>query len=793
MSTENAKYQPLYLKHRPQTLGELVGQKSVVQTLTNAIEHKRIAHAYLFTGPRGTGKTSSARILAKSLNCDNGPTVSPCLTCASCVSIKDSSCPSVFEIDAASNNSVDDARTLIERAPLAAQGGKNKLYIIDECHMLTKEAFNALLKTIEEPPPNVIFILATTEEHKVPPTIVSRCQRLMFRLVNHGDLAEHLAAVAKKENIEIERDAIDLIARRAAGGLRDALGLLDQAGLLSRPGAPVTQKDLLILLGALDEDVLLNLSKAVLDRDGKAAIDQVAELIMQGREPFLIAQELAKHFLNLTKASYVSSEGQKNPTDLSQFILGSQSYIQGLIAQSKAFERVELSQMVEQLDGLEQTLKRTSQPSLSLEMALLSLCHRHDIASLKELSQRLSQIEQALGDGTVPQPMKHAATGRETHGQPRETQPLARETQPPAKDAALSQRETQSSLAPASQRETQPSLAPQSQRETQPAPAAQASPSIPQPAAQAQPIEESEAAPVQNSYEAAERSQEPAKASETDSDDELPVMADDDAYEAADMDEDVSEAAAAPPAHQAPPADTSSAEQSQPKDDLKDRHAAPHTDLEELWSDLLDALHKRSIPAYSLVSMHAFPLRFEAGTLTIGVNKEFFQKPIENKAGSITQAYKDIKNQDIRVFVKVVGDEAQGSEKPKGQAALSSRSAERTSESVSEQAPRPQIQAAEPSLSVDRAYRASAAPTIEQPKPANGGFERSVLKNGEKNGSASAKAPAEPAQRPSASAANAESGRQVSPTPADPSDSIDSSLIQEAYKLFEGPGSRLIG
>ena len=172
------KYQPLYLKYRPQTLQELVGQSSVVKTLTNALENSRITHAYLFTGPRGTGKTSSARILAKSLNCDNGPTITPCLTCPSCVEIAASSSPSVFEIDAASNNSVDDARSLIERAPLAAQGGKYKIYIVDECHMLTKEAFNALLKTIEEPPPQVVFILATTEEYKVPPTILRRCQRL---------------------------------------------------------------------------------------------------------------------------------------------------------------------------------------------------------------------------------------------------------------------------------------------------------------------------------------------------------------------------------------------------------------------------------------------------------------------------------------------------------------------------------------------------------------------------------------------------------------------------------------
>src|SRR5271170_7962095 len=198
-----ADYQPLFLKYRPQALADLIGQDSVAKTLANAIEHDRIFHAYLFTGPRGTGKTSSARILAKSLNCVQGPTISPCQVCASCEEIRQGISSSVFEIDAASNNSVDDARALIERAPLVAQGGRYKLYIIDECHMLTKEAFNALLKTIEEPPPMVVFILATTEEHKVPPTIVSRCQRLMFKLVTQKELKSHLRQVANQESINI--------------------------------------------------------------------------------------------------------------------------------------------------------------------------------------------------------------------------------------------------------------------------------------------------------------------------------------------------------------------------------------------------------------------------------------------------------------------------------------------------------------------------------------------------------------------------------------------------------------
>ncbi|MBI2812447.1 MAG: DNA polymerase III subunit gamma/tau, partial [Candidatus Melainabacteria bacterium] len=332
-------YQPLYLKYRPQSLADLVGQKSVAQTLSNAIEHNRISHAYLFTGPRGTGKTSSARILAKSLNCEAGPTPTPCLVCSSCIEIKAGNSPSVFELDAASNNSVDDARSLIERAPLVAQGGRYKLYIIDECHMLTKEAFNALLKTIEEPPPMVVFILATTEEHKVPPTIISRCQRLMFKLVNQKDLTAHLRHISTLEEINIHDEALDLIARRSGGGLRDALGLLDQASLLSTKEKPVGVNDLLVLLGAVHEDVLLQISAAVQNRDGQAVLSAANTLLMEGREPAVLVLELAKHFLNLMKSSYVNETGTLTADNLTSLVLGSPSYLQAIVGQAKNFDR----------------------------------------------------------------------------------------------------------------------------------------------------------------------------------------------------------------------------------------------------------------------------------------------------------------------------------------------------------------------------------------------------------------------------------------------------------------------
>jgi len=748
---DQTKYLPLYLKHRPQSLGDLVGQKSVVKTLTNAIENKRIAHAYLFTGPRGTGKTSSARILAKSLNCENGPTVTPCLECASCVSIKESSCPSVFEIDAASNNSVDDARMLIERAPLVAQGGRNKLYIVDECHMLTKEAFNALLKTIEEPPPNVIFILATTEEHKVPPTILSRCQRLMFRLVNHDELAEHLASVAQKENIEIQKDALELITRKSGGGLRDALGLLDQAALLARPGEPVSQKDLLVLLGALDEDVLLKLSNGILERNGKEVLDGITGLVMQGREPALIAQEMAKHFLNLTKASYVSKDS--NPSDATRFILGSQTYIDGLIAQAALFERAELTQMVEQLDNLEQALKRATQPSMTLEIALLSLCHRHDIANVKELQQKLAQLEDMIGKGDFSNLQPKRPGGDPQPARPNYAAPAA----PPRQEAPLPHRQEAPQAAPQPAPTQQPAPAPAQQ----PAPQAQ-SQILPQG------DDEDEGAPDEGAPDVVVSSVQtlPPLIAGDDDDDESYGDADSPSYQPAPQMQ-------SPPQQAAPPADDYQHSPGPAREPGTASYGAgdgelSHAKLEELWSDLLDALHKRSIPAYSLVSMHAFPVRFEAKVLTLGVQKEFFQKSIENKTTNIMTAYKDLTNDEIRVIVKVIDGGGQVKEAPKKQRASDGAAP------MQQQKPAPDV-----------AHRAQAEPpTARIPQ------EPTHVPNRTPASTATASRPA-PAER------DEEGERRTQPARTDAmsiiSGSIDQSKIQEAYKIFEGPGSRLIG
>lgn len=874
---EQSKYLPLYLKHRPQALGELVGQSSVVKTLTNAIENKRIAHAYLFTGPRGTGKTSSARILAKSLNCEKGPTVTPCLTCVSCVEVKDSSSPSVFEIDAASNNSVDDARLIIERAPLVAQGGKFKLYIVDECHMLTKEAFNALLKTIEEPPPGVIFILATTEEHKVPPTILSRCQRLMFRLVNLDELSLHLKEVAKKESIEIEQDALELITRRSGGGLRDALGLLDQASLLARPGEPVSQKDLLVLLGALDEDVLLSISKGILERNGQEVLDATTGLVMQGREPALIAQELAKHFLNLTKASYIASGSGSGQTG--RFVLGSTEYLEGLIEQAKSFERVELTQMVETLDELEQSLKRSTQPSMSLEIALLSLCHRHDIASVKQLEARINQLEEMIeegGAGLARPQTAQARPGSQAPPQGREVLPhhkpgsgsevlphhksTASEVLPHHKQGGevLPHHKQNADVAPRNQAPAAPSseVLPHHQSPAnQPSAEApltsadsEASRSMVQQPSQPAPVDSPAAQIVENAHAKSGQGSEMEREITPDQPTQSIVQSNQspsESFEKSDADEDddssdvvvssVQTLPALPPAPALIYGDDSDEEEDEapgPPDSTEDDYlqdpgaaypqATPQSDrspaspqqpepaqqtntepraasassstgasaptegdltpaqLERLWSDLLDALHKRSIPAYSLVSMHAFPLRFEAKTLTLGVNREFFQKSIENKTNNIVVAYKDLCNEEIRIVVKVVADAPSPGDTP---AKKPSSSGDRGMEtSQMQRAPESRAEAA------DNRTGSSRPETSESSRPATATISRP-----EASASAST-------QKRETAPQNLDYKKPLPhtpPTESEPgasssSDSIDSSKLKEAYKIFEGPGSRLI-
>jgi DNA polymerase-3 subunit gamma/tau len=400
-------YIPLYRKYRPQAFADMVGQEAIVQTLGNAIQLSKVAHAYLFCGPRGTGKTSTARIFAKSLNCEQGPTVAPCQQCASCVGIAKGNALDVVEFDAASNNGVGDARELIENCQYSSMTGRFKIYIIDEVHMLTSQAFNALLKTLEEPPANVIFIFATTEAHKVLPTIISRCQRFDFNRITTENIISRLRFIAGRESIAIDEEALLTIARHARGGLRDAVGLLDQVAVLGRAQQDkiIGRKDVALFIGVLEEDLLLRLGNAIAERRAADLLSELNELMNRGIEPIQLLKDLTTHFRNLL---IVSTAGPNvNPDALSL----PPDYYQHLITQSGLFpEPEEVPQIIGRLAFVERNIRNSNQPQLWLEVGLIELAYRHEINLVKDLSERLARLEaQLAGQSPVPQFMPNQA------------------------------------------------------------------------------------------------------------------------------------------------------------------------------------------------------------------------------------------------------------------------------------------------------------------------------------------------------------------------------------------------
>lgn len=290
-------YQALYRQFRPQTFSELTGQPNTVRTLQNALERKSFPHAYLFSGPRGTGKTSAAKILAKALNCESGPAREPCNNCHICRGITEGRIMDVLEIDAASNRGIEEIRDLRDKVRYAPTETRYKVYIIDEVHMLTQEASNALLKTLEEPPAQVIFILATTEPHKLPATILSRCQRHDFRLIGLGDMVERLRTVAQRSGISVSDGALHRIAEEANGGLRDALSLLEQAHAYA--AGQVSEDDVLGVLGAVSKDVLYNLAESLKNNDLASSLRLIAETAQSGRDLYYFTQQVIGYFRDL--------------------------------------------------------------------------------------------------------------------------------------------------------------------------------------------------------------------------------------------------------------------------------------------------------------------------------------------------------------------------------------------------------------------------------------------------------------------------------------------------------------
>ena len=357
-------YQPLHHKYRPQRFDQLVGQEAIAATLGNALRQNRIAPAYLFSGPRGTGKTSSARILARSLNCiaSEGPTPEPCGSCELCTSIAAGNALDVIEIDAASNTGVDNIRELIERSRFAPVQARWKVYVVDECHMLSTAAFNALLKTLEEPPPRVVFVLATTDPQRVLPTILSRCQRFDFRRIPLDALEQHLTWIAEQEQIGITAEALHVVAQRAQGGLRDAESLLDQLSLLPAPIEPMAVWE---LVGAVPEQELLQLAASLASSEPMGVIEAIRTLLERGREPGAVLQGLAGLLRDLVLAGVAPDR-----LELTSF---SPQFRPQLPALARSIGKARLLQWQAQLKGSEQQLRQSVQPRLWLEVLLLGL------------------------------------------------------------------------------------------------------------------------------------------------------------------------------------------------------------------------------------------------------------------------------------------------------------------------------------------------------------------------------------------------------------------------------------
>src|SRR5215472_2826602 len=391
-------YQVIARKYRPQTFDDVVGQRNVTDTLKNAILHNRVAHGYIFSGARGVGKTTSARILAKALNCINGPTVTPCGVCDSCRDIASSNSVDVIEIDAASNRGIDEIRELRETARYLPARDRYKVFIIDEAHMLTSEAFNALLKTLEEPPPRCVFVLATTEAHKLPTTIQSRCQHFAFRLLEYSEVVSRLREVCAAEKIEADEGSLAVLAEAAAGSLRDALSLLDQ--VIAGCGEKLKEAEVQKLLGIVPAKFLSEMVEAIIAADPERVLGQVQRLTSEGHEPATFLGDLTRFIRNLmiARGAGVASPLLEVPND-------ARASLERL---STALAEEDWVRFFQILRRAQSELRYALEPRFHLELALLKLVHARRLTSLEGLLAELKEFGKASGS---PREKTESASG----------------------------------------------------------------------------------------------------------------------------------------------------------------------------------------------------------------------------------------------------------------------------------------------------------------------------------------------------------------------------------------------
>lgn len=410
-------YQAFYRVYRPQSFGEMSGQQHVKQTLQNALLHNKTTHAYLFSGPRGTGKTSAAKILAKALNCEKGPASEPCNECPTCLSITEGSDTDVIEFDAASNSRVEEMREIIEKVRFAPSNSRFKVYIIDEVHMLSNSAFNALLKTLEEPPSHVVFILATTEPHKLPLTIISRCQRFDFKPLTPFDIIERMKVVLADAGIESDEDTLKVIAQAASGGMRDALSMLDQ--VVSFSGDRLTVEDALLVTGSIGEDVFYQLAEALLEKDAGAALSLFNKLISEGKDVSRLAEDMITFFRDL-----LLLRTAPELKGLLELISGDNRFEE----MAQGFDPDVLYSFIDILSKTQQEMRFSNHAKVYIESALLKMIHLKGpiqgqtesnpamnaavTDKITELERIVAELQQQINAGVAARPVAGAPAAR---------------------------------------------------------------------------------------------------------------------------------------------------------------------------------------------------------------------------------------------------------------------------------------------------------------------------------------------------------------------------------------------